>query len=65
MMDKDLAARLSMAQQLDQTVAAIETASIFIRAYYDNLVKVGFTPEQAMTLTLDFQRVTFSNKAQS
>jgi len=64
-MDKDLAAKLSMAQQLDQAMAAIETASAVIRAYYDNLVKVGFTPDQAMTLTLDFQRVTLSNKAQS
>jgi hypothetical protein len=64
-MDKDLAAKLSMAQQLDQAMAAIETASVVIRAYYDNLVKVGFTPDQAMTLTLDFQRVTLSNKAQS
>ncbi len=60
-MDNDLSAKLSMVQQLDQIVAAIETCSVFVRAYYDNLVKAGFTEAQAMTLTLEFQRITFSN----
>lgn len=45
-----------MVHQFDQTQAAFKDLAISLMAYYKQLLEQGFSPEQAIVLTVDMQR---------
>ncbi len=61
-MDKDLAALLSMNQQVEQALAAMEQLATLIHAYYDNLIDRGLSKEDAMALATELQRTIVTQK---
>ncbi|WP_165861446.1 hypothetical protein [Paenibacillus paeoniae] len=44
----------------DQLVEAIKDLAFLTRTHYDNLIKAGFTPSEALQLTIAFQRDSIS-----
>ncbi len=59
-MDKDLAAMLSMRQQMDQAIEGMSQLATMTHAYYQNLLDNGFSKKDALTLTLEFQRMVLT-----
>lgn len=59
-MDKDLAALLSMRQQVEQAIEGMSQFAMMIHAYYGSLVENGFSKKDALTLCIELQRTVMS-----
>lgn len=46
--------------QLDQAMSGLADMAKMLRAYHVGLVDAGFSPEEALTLTAQFQGLTFA-----
>lgn len=55
-MNEQDAKLLQMTANTDQAVAAVKHIAIIIRGYFAALREAGFTLEEAMLLTLDYQQ---------
>ena len=57
-------AAMKLTADVDQLIEGVKGMARAAWAYYDTLRKQGFTAQQAMTLTLEWQRALFQQKPQ-
>ena len=61
-LNQDWLSGLAKQAETEQMMAAMGQWATYMRRYYEAMCEQGFTPEQAMTLVIEFQRDTNRGK---